>query len=581
MFSVVVPKFIQNALPHLLVVGLASVSPLGLSFALDWDTTGRDFPLFLGLVFQAYLGFSAFAFVQSYETENQKWISAGYVVFWFSLGMCYLVGKSIWLPIFLEVATFSTILIYSSTGFKDEQIESLSALLLASGISALFLGAWVFLPDNEGIYFLTLAPLIKSGFSGFHFWLPKVNEGGPSHALGAFAGALEIFPLLLFLRYVVPELEDKLVYQLIFPLASLGIFFGGITAFFHKDPKSLLAYSSIESINFLWLCISIYGMFGGESNSDLVFLSNSFYILFYLTLAHHSLSKTFQLFSIGMVVRLSKLKFLDEMKGIGRSLNISPFLMGIATFSYSVLPGTIGFVSEATYLYLNAKILDMPLGRSVFLLPAMIFIFFGIVTGGFAHIRLFTSLFLSTPSPNLKMEYVSEERKMWIVLSFGSLGFWIVILPVALPWVLKISAIAPYVEPDFLNWLLSVSLISFLTLIFVTSLVAFRWFHQVKYRKFWDCGSNYVGPELSIPASVFSEPLRNSLGRYFLTKDGNSILDQSILNLFQKILDFGGILVKSTKNQEEDISFYLMVSSLALMLLLASIYFVSLGWFVS
>lgn len=79
--------------------------------------------------------------------------------------------------------------------------------------------------DNVGIILLLVGLLIKSGFSGFHLWIPKVNEGGPSHALGAFAGVLEVFPLLLFYRYVLPNQLDPIIYQVLFSTGSTWNFF--------------------------------------------------------------------------------------------------------------------------------------------------------------------------------------------------------------------------------------------------------------------------------------------------------------------------------------------------------------------
>ncbi len=555
----------------LVLVTISTCLPFIYFSSFGEDPLGVGFPIFLGLLLQILIGFSAFMLVQSYETIYSERVALGYSIFWTALGICYLAGKSVLLPVALEVASFSTIIIYSGTEFGKKQIESLGALLLASGVSAIFLSAWVFLPDNDprGLYFLTIGLLVKSGFSGFHIWLPKVNEGGPSHALGAFAGALEIFPLLLFTKYVLPNLKDPFLFTILFPLAALGVFFGGITSFFLKDPKKALAYSSIESINFLWLCLATCGMFQSSEDPELKFLSNSFFILFFISLLHHSFSKTFQLFSIGLVARLRNSSSTDEMKGIGRYIGISPLWMGVGTFSYAVIPGTLGFVSEATYLFLNARILDMPLGRSVFLLPAMIFIFFGIVLGGFTHIRLFLSIFLSFPSQNIALPEWNPKKREWVLISVGTLALMIVLIPILLPFILRLPALTKYVDKSLGDWIQSLSIVSAITVSFVSSLVVFRWAHQVKRRKYWDCGNGYLGPELSIPATVFSEPLHNSIGRYFLTKDGLSILDQFVLGLLKKFLDIGAFLTQNEDHQGEEISHYLAISSVFLISILA------------
>lgn len=554
-----------------IVVGIAALAPLIIFLFTNEDILSVDFPILVGLIIQAYIGFSSFMLVQSYEPKEKNKVTIGYAIFWSALGICYLSGKSLLLPIALEITSFSTILIYSGTDFGKKQIESLGSLLLASGISALFLSAWVMLPDGDilGVILLLIGLLIKSGFSGFHIWIPKVNEGGPSHALGSFAGVLEIFPLLLFYRYVLPNQFDPLLYQVLFPLAALGIFFGGITSFFHKDPKISLAYSSIESLNFLWLCLIISEMFQFSVDAELMNLSNSFRILFFLGLFHHSFSKTFQLFSIGMVSRLINSNSSDELKGIGRLLGISPLLLGAGTFSYAVLPGTIGFVSEATYFYLNARILDLPIGRSVFLLPSMIFIFFGIVLGGFTHIKLYMSMFLSKPMDNLKILPFGVSQKRWLYISLLSLALVIFIFPLLLPFFVELPMLRPFADELLIQWFYSISIVSFISITIVFIFILYDYFNQKKFQTFkkksWDCGGGYNGHELSVPSTVFSKPLKNSLGRYFVNKIGDSIVDDLIIKSLTSVFTFGTNFVSSTNQaKDEDISKYLAISSMFL-----------------
>ncbi|TGM75142.1 formate hydrogenase [Leptospira levettii] len=562
------------------VVGIAALSPLLILIISNEDILSVDFPILVGLFIQAYIGFSSFMLVQSYEPKEKNKVTVGYAVFWSALGICYISGKSLMMPIALEITSFSTILIYSGTEYGKKQIESLGSLLLASGISALFLSAWVMLPDgdNIGIIILLIGLLIKSGFSGFHIWLPKVNEGGPSHALGSFAGVLEIFPLLLFYRYVLPNQLDPIIYQVLFPLAALGIFFGGITSFFHKDPKISLAYSSIESLNFLWLCLIITGMFQFSGDTDLMNLSNSFRILFFLSLLHHSFSKTFQLFSIGMVSRLINSNNSDELKGIGRLLGISPLLLGAGTFSYAVLPGTIGFVSEATYFYLNARILDLPIGRSVFLLPSMIFIFFGIVLGGFTHIKLYITMFLSIPRNNMNLLPFGDMQKRWLYISLLSLAFMIYLFPLALPLFVELPMLKPFADQQLIDWFWNISFVSMVTILMIMVFYLYDRWNRVKIsdlkRKTWDCGGGYSGHELSVPSTVFSKPLKNSLGRYFVNKMGDSIVDNLIINSLTFIFNFGTKFVSSTNEpKEEDISKYLAISSMFLIFIFSLLIF--------
>lgn len=270
-----------------------------------------------------------------------------------------------------------------------------------------------------------------------------------------------------------------------------------------------------------------------------------------------------------MVSRLINSNSSDELKGIGRLLGISPLLLGAGTFSYAVLPGTIGFVSEATYFYLNARILDLPIGRSVFLLPSMIFIFFGIVLGGFTHIKLYMSMFLSKPMDNLKILPFGVSQKRWLYISLLSLALVIFIFPLLLPFFVELPMLRPFADELLIQWFHSISIVSFISIIIVFIFILYDYFNEKKFQTFkkksWDCGGGYNGHELSVPSTVFSKPLKNSLGRYFVNKIGDSIVDDLIIKSLTSVFTFGTNFVSSTNQaKDEDISKYLAISSMFL-----------------
>lgn len=560
------------------LVALCLICPITFFIFKSWNTSYLSYSSLLGLIILVWIGFSAIVFIEPYEPKHKNEIYFGYGLLFFSLGFCYIVGKTIYLPLFLEIASFSTIFIYSRSELGVKQALSVSTHILVSGVAVVFITAWIFLPmgDTLGLIFLSIGLLIKSGFSGFHLWLPKVNEGGPGHALGVFTGILEILPLILFYQFVSPNNLPKLFYQILFVFAALGVFFGGITSFFHKNTKIALAYSSIESVNFLWLCLIISGLFYNDTDPSLLDLSFSFKILFFIGLINHAFSKTFQLYTFGLLEKLSKIADLDSLKGQGKYLGISSLFMGIGTFSYAVLPGTLGFLLEATYFYLNSKILDMPIGKSIFLLPSMIFIFFGIVLGGFSHLKLYLSVFLSNPTIAEKPRILKESERNWIKVSLGSLASVIVGFPIIFPLIFESLLVMKGMNSNLVLWFRLVSIISIFTIIFVLvqAYVSRKKESKSEKKLSWDCGSGYVGGELSIPSTMFSEPLRNSLGRYFITKSGESKVDsfylKGITYFFHKI---GYILSESNNSKDEDVSHYLAFSSVFLLVIFAILLF--------
>ena len=102
-----------------------------------------------------------------------------------------------------------------------------------------------------------------------------------------------------------------------------------------------------------------------------------------------------------------------------------------------------------------------------------------------------------------------------------------------------------------------------MTVLFV-SLVSLRWAHKIQKRKSWDCGNNYGGSELSIPASVISDPLYNSVGRYFISKQGELYFDNTVNKALVSTLNVGRYWIDKVESGE--IGYYLLFSAISFLI---------------
>lgn len=89
---------------------------------------------------------------------------------------------------------------------------------------------------------------------------------------------------------------------------------------------------------------------------------------------------------------------------------------------------------------------------------------------------------------------------------------------------------------------------------------------KISKRKLWDCGGNYGGADIAIPSDGISDPLFPSLGRYFTNVEGNSRLDEGILQGIIKFLNM--FKTKPNETNEESISINLAFSSVTVVILL-------------
>jgi formate hydrogenlyase subunit 3/multisubunit Na+/H+ antiporter MnhD subunit len=537
--------------------------PLFIGYDMGKDYMGKEFPLFVGLSLQALIGNLIFIYARGYEQRKLSKIFLGYLIFFLGLSGSYLAGKSFWLLFFWEISTVGAILIYLGGPFTTKGIRSIVALFLASSISMVFLCVWIFLPDNDsvGFNFLLVGLLIKSAFSGLHYWLPEAHSGPPSHGSAAYSGLMINLPLLLFVYYSPTNFGSFPFIQYLILLAGLGVFLGGLASFFHKDIKKSLAYSTIENSNFLWLTLLLSKLWFHDTDVFIAQLGSSFLVLFYITLLHHSISKVYQFLSFGYLAKIAGTTLTDSCKGIGRIAGLPFLAVTMGTLSFAMVPGTIGFFSESTFLYLCSILIDLPVSQSALILPSLVFISTGLALGGASHCKLYLTLVLSVPTSPINEINVPKNS---LKLSLQIMGWLIILIPLFL-WI-PFAFYQPFIQsiPTFFTtWIIKISAISIFMVLVSIFVIRSRFWHTIKKREIWDCGSKYRGSDVSIPGSVISDPLYPSLGRYILTPDGESKIDTWFFKTIDRVLSLGRYWIKVFETG--DLTTYLFLSAVALL----------------
>ncbi|TGK08639.1 formate hydrogenase, partial [Leptospira semungkisensis] len=131
-------------------------------------------------------------------------------------------------------------------------------------------------------------------------------------------------------------------------------------------------------------------------------LSKAFGVLFLISLVHHSISKTFQFLFFGYLTKLSGSSSSDENTGVGRISGVPTFLAALGTMSFLAIPGTTGFLSEATFIKLFSAVLEVTDTSAALILPLLILVCTGLAVGAAAHLKLFLGLVLSRPRANFE-----------------------------------------------------------------------------------------------------------------------------------------------------------------------------------
>lgn len=168
-------------------------------------------------------------------------------------------------------------LLYQGGKWTPNSIKSFIALVVAGGVGAFCFTYWIYSPKSEfGNMFLVAGLLVKAAFFGFHFWLPEAHSGSPAHVSAAYSGILVNLPLILFHQLVAPWLGNTIYIKILIPLAGFGVLWAGLSSLFSKDAKKAIAYSTVENMNFLFLCILLSALWKDSEVESLKVLSRSF-----------------------------------------------------------------------------------------------------------------------------------------------------------------------------------------------------------------------------------------------------------------------------------------------------------------
>ena len=207
-----------------------------------------------------YFGFTLMSFA-SYGliVFNKKTIS-------FKAGLVY-----ISLVILGEVILFSALLMIASTS-ESTVFQAISENIM-------------FDPNPDLIIFLLLTGFgLKAGVFGLHMWLPLAHPVAPAPASAVLSGTMIKAGILGWIRFL--PLGDIPLLEWGTALIILGLFtafYGVIIGLTQRDPKTVLAYSSISQVGIITMSIGL-GMQVPEI-WPVMLTGIAFYAL------HHGLSK--------------------------------------------------------------------------------------------------------------------------------------------------------------------------------------------------------------------------------------------------------------------------------------------------
>ncbi|MEA4977831.1 MAG: proton-conducting transporter membrane subunit [Methanomassiliicoccaceae archaeon] len=355
----------------------------------------------------------------------------------------------------------------------------------------------------------------KLGLVPFHAWMPNLYASAPIHTTALLSTVCSNVAVLILIKsifsYIGASPAMTWVAFAILALAAVTALWGAMESLVQKEPKKILAYSSMENMALVVLCISLGMIYFGESPA----LAKLVLIAAVLHTMNHAVFKSLMLMTIDTVEDCTGEKNIGRMGGLSKALPVLSAVAIVGVLSMAAIPPTNGFVSE--WLMIQSLMGADLESKGMSLLMPLALAAVGIcgMMMAASYARLYAFVFLGRP----RSEGMKNPRPMkkgtilpMAILAMLCLGmgfFATVIMDVISSGIVSVTGMLP--EPGYRS-VMSGELLPFvLGATIVAILALLLWIfkgekHRERSTRTWGCGGR-LEDDMQYSSVGFSQPL--------------------------------------------------------------------------
>lgn len=250
-----------------------------------------------------------------FHTQTKASIMAGLKYMFYSFCGAYMVLFGIYF-----LSKYGTTLTFTAGGVLDTS--------LAAG--------------NEGIlllaaFFMILGFSVKAGMFPLHAWLPVAHPVAPAPASAVLSGIIVKMGVLGIIRVVyylfgAAFIRGTWVQTAWMVLALITIFMGSMLAYWEKELKKRLAYSTVSQVSYILLGLAI--------GNEVAFTGAMLHVIC------HAFIKSALFLCAGAIIFETGKKQVEELRGIGKEMPITIWCYTFASLALIGIPPTGGFLSK-------------------------------------------------------------------------------------------------------------------------------------------------------------------------------------------------------------------------------------------
>ncbi len=355
----------------------------------------------------------------------------------------------------------------------------------------------------------------KLGLIPFHAWMPGLYASAPIHTTALLSTVCSNVAVLVLIKgifsYIGIMPSMSWIAFLVMAIAAITALWGALESLIQDEPKKILAYSSMENMALVVLCLALGMLYVNESPAfaKLVLIAAMLHTL------NHSVFKSLMLMTIDTVEDCTKEKKIWRMGGLSKALPALSMVAIIGVLSMAAIPPTNGFVSE--WLMIQSLMGGNLESKGMSLLIPLALAAVGIcgMMMAASYARLYSFIFLGRPRSEKMIDPAPMEKGTivpLVILAALCLGmgfFATVIMDVLSSGIVSLTGLPT--DPSYR----SVMTVEMLPLILggsiVVVLAALIWItyrkkYKNRYVRTWGCGGE-LDETMQYSSIGFSQPL--------------------------------------------------------------------------
>jgi hydrogenase-4 component B len=354
----------------------------------------------------------------------------------------------------------------------------------------------------------------KLGLMPFHAWMPDLYNSSSIHSVSFLSTICSNVAILIlikssFLWIGVPE--NLVLMFIILLLASISAIWGAMESLIQTEPRRILAYSSMENMSMVILCLAM-GMIFAVTDFDVTLLP-LILVAAILHTINHSFFKSLMLLNVGTIEESTGEHSISRMGGLAKYMPLLSMFALIGTLAMAAIPPLNGFVSE--WLMIKTVVTAGTGGSMLNIVLPLVIVVLGIcgTMAAVSYARLYGFIFLGRPRSK-SMENAKKMDKMTafplLILSGACIALGIFAMPLIYAIIDSMCSTLgiTYTVGDVVsNALKPIMIALILASICLIVYILFRTFNKKKAEtSTWDCGTE-LNENMQYSSEGFTQPL--------------------------------------------------------------------------